>query len=553
MHKLNIFWIEDNPIMENTDDIDGIPVPSFDIEAEAENDLLSFKIFQHPMEVFEYLSMINQLNESGLSSKLAEICPEALPDIVVFDYKLSDNFSTYNPAALQYTDPVQYQFLRDHSVSLKLKSAFDVPFRNKELFIERQDVTNGDYSSDEFKNALCAKKITNIDDDFGLFSGIAIIREFKNLFTLGVPATLNKRSKSALSENSLYYEWLNSYDLKDAIERPDKDGKQWRDILLFALPILRNRIKMLVRAGKVIIGLDQLLKMTANDHPISDRLKEFTFISAYGERSLSLDALFIDCPNGERSKKIADWADEVLEILFKQKEYTLSTALLDNAFQFSDELWSNYKNVELMLKRLRVSELGHLRSLKDDDLSKEIGKDQDIDDIRAKYNEEFIVLSNEFGIKNNKLEYGYDLRSGKFSCLERRWGIFITMLRLHHHFLEYTKRPDERLSGYSNLRIEPQEDDYYLALFPIATTPIVTRIHKKNDGDNFKTALRRQSSLTGDLTRGDKGLQMDSILNCINDDNGILASEKYLIKSIAKNTMLFPLYTDSSKMPIWSR
>jgi|JI10StandDraft_1071094.scaffolds.fasta_scaffold247449_2 hypothetical protein len=324
MRKINIFWIEDNPIPDNWDE-NGFP------KFRHEN-MFSFHLFQHPVEVKEYLSMINDLSEKEYSN-LSILCPEALPDIVVFDYKLSDNFNTRNPNAFQYNLENHHKFLEDKSAASKLKSALDL-FKDKRLFLNRDDVIEGNYRSDEFKNELSADKIQNIDDEFGLYSGVAIIREFKQYITLGVPATVNKADKTAMSINSLFYEWLNSYDIKKAIERPDKDVKDWDEVIAFAIPLLQERIKTLVQSSKITPSFSQLEKLVTGD--ISERT--FSFNSIYGERILPLDGLFIDVPVSTRAERIAKWAGEILQNL------PLSNEVIKESIVISNQLWNAYLN-----------------------------------------------------------------------------------------------------------------------------------------------------------------------------------------------------------------
>ena len=330
--KLNIFWIEDNPKQTKLKVIDGLKFPSFDLNSiENTEEILSFKLFQHPVEVKEYLSMIYELNEKGLSARLCEKCCAALPDIVVFDYKLSDNFSTRNPKALQYSNDNELSFLENHSASLEMKKAFKEEFLERVLFIERKDVKGKEkkYNGEEFKDEISAKTVDKLDDEFGLYSGIAIVREFKDFITLGVPATFNKVDTSKMTENSLFYEWLNSYDIKDAIQRPDKGSKDWDDILKFALPLLRDRIENQIKSGKIIPDYKQLVNLVQSN----TTEEAFSFQSAYGERHLPLEALFID-----KTETVSEWASGILTNLPVDNE------VIARAKEVGKLLWEVYKN-----------------------------------------------------------------------------------------------------------------------------------------------------------------------------------------------------------------
>lgn len=364
MKKINIFWIEDNPIQGEIDEVDGIKFPSFDVNI-VDKECLSFKLFQHPMEVKEYLSMIFELNKKGLSNELCEKSITAIPDIVVFDYKLSDNFSTNNRNSLQYSKEAHYKFLCSYSAALELKNSFNEVFKNNVLFIESDAVKEGNYSSDEFKNELQLEvDINNIDDEFGLYSGLSIIREFKDYVTFGVPATLNKPI-SALSENSLFYEWLNSYDLKDAFERTERESKSWDHILKFALPLLRKRIETQISTGKIIPSYSQLNQLSKLPIP---EARIFSFESVYGKRDLPLDGLFEKYQKAIIDKNISVWAEILLsklplsnDIIKKSKE---TATTLWNVFKSDMEhrvILSDYTYRLLMLDN---SESSHLNEIK---------------------------------------------------------------------------------------------------------------------------------------------------------------------------------------------
>jgi hypothetical protein len=313
--QLVIFWIEDNPIQREVLDGDGTSYPDFDIPGGKES-LLSIKLFQHPMEVREYLEMIFLLGRSKHAHTLGETCPDGLPDIIVFDYKLSDNFGTSSPNALLYHNPKQLQFLRDHSAAYALKRAFPDLFAGRELFMEREDVLAGNYSSDLLKKELNASTdIQCIDDEFGLFCGISILREFREYISVALPATFTKSDKSAMTINSLFYEWLNGYDIKQAIEREDRNNKSWTNIIGFALPHLRRQVENQLRKGSISLSLEQLEKH-ADGVTLGEQEKVLSMRSDYGKRDIPLDALFLtESDDRLRGKKIKEWAARLIDTL----------------------------------------------------------------------------------------------------------------------------------------------------------------------------------------------------------------------------------------------
>lgn len=345
MNKITVFWIEDNPIQNNEEKINGKSYPKL-----IHSDLFTYCIFQHPKQVQEYLSLIHNLDTASLS--LAVECQGALPDIVVFDYKLSEAFKT-NTNALSYTDDDHYDFLKSKSASHKLKSVFENTLNNEKLFLDDSDVRNGLYQKDKFKAELKSSDILS-DDEFGLYCGISIVREFKEYITVGVPATINKADKTTMSYNSIFYEWLNSYDLKGAIERPAKpdEMKDWSKILDFSADLLRKRILTQMQIGKITVNLPQLLAWTTSNpseqQEIEQKKRLFTFESIYGVRHLPLDGLFIDKEEDNRDNAIKTWIKSILStyhrnistIDFAIKKYSVIYSIFQK--HFTDRILLSY-------------------------------------------------------------------------------------------------------------------------------------------------------------------------------------------------------------------
>lgn len=501
------------------------------------------KWLQSPLDVREFFDLSSEIESRFTAPKLGEI--GFIPEIVCSDYALTDRMDTsyydYEQDTVIFSalNP-NYQLAEYFNNELKEK---------KELYRHSKEVILN-YKTDAQPN----------NDNMGCYAGGITAFVFRNHPCSLVPVTFKTKDKVEGKEAG-YFEWLLHNEFDEVFDWEDRgEEKSWYKIIKVATNNLRKRIMRHTQSGKILPVYNELLKLSVGEFENETGERVFTFYSIYGKRELPLDALFIEFDSERRSDEVIKWAQELLKKLYEQKWYSLSTEVLSNAFRFSDELWKRYKNeTDSVLKRLKISELGYLLALPTEKLAKEIGvtetEDNYFEIVKNEFNEEYEILTKEFGLrkkgKTDSLEYGYDLRSGNFTCIERRWGVFITMLRLHHHFLEYERDPDKKLSKYANLRAEPQEDDYYLALFPLATSPIVTRIHDKDDGDNFKKALKRRTSLIGDTKDGGKGLEMDSILNCIMDENGILPSEKYLLKSIIKNEKEFPFYAEPLNIPTW--
>lgn len=300
--RIVVYWIEDNPIFDNKNTINGVEYPRF-----SEEDNFIYYLFQHPMQVKEYLQMISNLNPVERTS-FADKCQAALPDIVVFDYLIKEGLQSTNNNGLNYTNEFQLEFLRKKSVSHCICKAFKRDSSN--LFLELPKVQTGRYTEDAFKKEL---NVENLDatNEFGLYCGLAIVREFKDYTTVGIPATLFHKDNTKKTQSSIFYEWLNSYDLKDAIDRPaDDSAKSWKSILEFSAQILRTRIVAQIQTGKATPDYTQLCALAEGNIP-DERI--FSFKTIYGKRDLPLDGLFIDKSNEIEAKEKDDFIQFVDE------------------------------------------------------------------------------------------------------------------------------------------------------------------------------------------------------------------------------------------------
>lgn len=481
MNKITVFWIEDNPIQTNEEEINGKKYPKF-----LHTDCFTYCIFQHPKQVDEYLSMISKLN--GNTSSLAKKCQGALPDIVVFDYKLSEAFKN-NTNALSYTDDDHYAYLISKSASHKLKETFDNLFKTQELFLDTNDVRSGLYMADKFKSELKAEKMLP-DDEFGLYCGIAIIREFKEYITVGVPATINKADKTTMSYNSLFYEWLNSYDLKGAIERPipaEKDKiKDWTYILNFSAELLRKRIETQIGLSKITINLPQLMKC-AETIPKTLEQRIFTFESIYGERHLPLDGLFIDVDIENRDQAILEWIkgkDEqypgLLGILASATK--IDVPEINNAKLKYKEIYDTYK--EKFLERILLS-----------DFSK-----REMENILGNYKELFDKLKLKYSIAENgeihedhlcsieRLFNNKELKESQKKQQEFRLTVLMLMTKLWI---------DHQFGNADNSEISLTKEDYYYVLNPIVnapgsvSNPLTLLMHSDIPGSTFMDSFQK--------------------------------------------------------------
>lgn len=517
-NKLIIFWIEDNPIQSNVERKNGKQYPKF-----LHEEFISYCLFQHPKQVEEYLSMINVIKNT--TPAWAEMCQNALPDIVVFDYKMADAFKN-NQHALSYYDNDHNTYLQAKSVSRKIKDTFENQFKNLILFLDRKDVKEFEYGGDEFKEEIKATDI-QLDDEFGLYCGIAIVREFKEYITVGVPATINKADKAGtMSYNSLFYEWINSYDLKGALDRPSnaEEMKDWSRILNFSTGLLRNRIEAQLRSKKITPNLSQLLKY-AKEIPAVQKDRIFTFQSAYGVRHLPLDGLFIDEPTDSRDKRIYEWVIKLLKN-YKSDAYETAKAV-------SETLINTHKNTTLINNRIRLSEL--VVKLVNSEILSDSEK-IDLGNLKTEFNisdvDIYKAMRNKpTDIKNKFNEY----RKHKSDNNEtNRLIVLFTDLQLHwiwQKFCEMNNTATDEIGILTLLGSQPTLDDLITALYPVPINPIILPYHSHllPDASEFMNK-KKQPFDTWEQPIGAK-MGKDAIFSRSDYPNNLSEGEVVLCKS----------------------
>jgi hypothetical protein len=509
MSTVHIFWIEDNTLQEDTTMREGLEFPS--LGGAEDGGLFSFKIFQHPVEVHEYLSLVEELKARKPGEALGD--SDALPDIVVFDYKLADNFTTTGDGALSYRKEPQYEFLRSHSASVALRDRFKEVFGDRVLFCERSDVRGGTYRSDEFRKALCVPEVIGINDEFGLFAGLAVVREFKEYVTIGVPATVSKPDPSSMTDNALFYEWLNSYDLKDAINRPKKGEKNWGEILKFALPLLRKRIAAQVRAGKVTPDYQQLVRLSKPN----SKEKIFSFTSAYGERRLPLDGLFLD-----KTQTVQNWAGELM------KSLPNSDKVVARAIKVSDRLWDKYRKkfvdrIDLSDYKFRETRGG----------------------LNAEEKRKFARLKRTY-CTGDKFKGEVSIQHSFEKPSEERAAVRLAVLHLAARAeIEMSKCAEE--SPNSAFYAELSKYEKFNVLFPFynlmgRTGSLLLPMHATSDWDELSNRGRKW--LADNLKLGKDAAKVTPA-NCLYFEKWITEGEKTLLKAV--------FYEDKEFYPRWLR
>lgn len=338
--KINIFWIEDNPFQVGQTSSPENPRIKFPkLLAE---DIFDYYLFQNVYEVQEYLEMLSDIRKNNLDIVIQDL----KPDIIIFDY----NMTVVSGKQLDYKNKIEYQWLKEHSISSTFKSNKKLKglFEKKDLYLDKlksegfdnnldelieaiydlkkekkrksdfEIETHYEKYSEEYYQLIKDRSHSNKDDEFGLFGGILMLSEFRYGYSVGVPASINRPDRKSLTINGAFFEWINSYDIGDAIGRKNRDDKTWESVLPFGVKLLRERIENKFLKGEIILSLEQLTKFVNGNILISDEDSYLIITTVYGIKYLPLRGLFYDGKeksDTQLSSEIQEWAETILSNL----------------------------------------------------------------------------------------------------------------------------------------------------------------------------------------------------------------------------------------------
>lgn len=471
MNKINIFWIEDNPKLED------VTIDRFEKRSLPNKDLFSISLFQHPIEVLEYIKLNSQLKSDGSHKSIAEKCSDVIPDIIVFDYKLSDNFIGNHPGSFYYRKPKELEFLKRKSASIKLKAHFKA-LEGQTLFLEREDVAEGELDNELLDfDYLSFSKFQGMNDEFGLYCGITLLKEFEDSITHAIPSTKNFNDKELLSATSKFYEWINSARDNYALNEKNVESKLWRDILGAALPQLRKRINFQITQGKIIPNITQLMRF-ANGNTDEGF---FEFSSAYGFRKLPLAGLFADALKAqEKAESIVRFAKTILFNYKNAKVYS-------DAVKSSETLINGYRNKVVVDNRLKLSELT-VKSCNGQKLT--ASEKKELDNLLTEFGIGKVQLKNAIdnkradtqNIKNHVVDFRQEKSDNDLQL--NRLIVLFTDLRMHLHWQTFCLKTRSSKMSYEAAQIisllngRPTIADLRAALFPIPLNPLVLPYHR---------------------------------------------------------------------------
>ncbi|MBN1185155.1 MAG: hypothetical protein JXB49_22910 [Bacteroidales bacterium] len=528
---ITILLIEDNPALEgikakdlkernfnigSLDDRIDVPGLNFKKNKGFEH-LFILKVLQHPEEIKEYITNCLKKEDEEGSFELGKVLG-IVPEIVEFDYKLSDNFqinsenknikywSTYKYLRELYNP--NFLFVSDQHLEKQINENYTL-----KDFIERINKTKNTtgketwYKSDEEQL---------INDELGLYAGVEIVRLFRNHTCVGIPATFNKDSIERLHAFSKYYEWMNEYDLGTMFSREERGSKDWDTVLSAAVKQLRIRIETQIKVGKAIPNYWQLNALAEGN--FREELI-FSIETIYGKRDLPLEGLFIDFTDeSERQAKIEEWTQGI------QNKLPITNIVIKKANETATTLWNTYisefedrivlSDYTSRIENLNATETSYLEEVK----------------TRLGVNPTTGLITNECSIQT--------LLSKEDSSIIR----LTTLITTTKVAIELEKQRVE--SCFSEKYPPLTADEYFNVLYPKAnlgkeaSRTVLLPMNFSNKTEKDEAMDNAKKWLMRGLSQDDSKVKQADIFQF---ENWILKGEKEILRSLFyKDSMYFP-------------
>ncbi|WEK36469.1 MAG: hypothetical protein P0Y53_03065 [Candidatus Pseudobacter hemicellulosilyticus] len=561
MDKINVLWIEDNPIQESLklkDLIDSdpalqklfpeelwgefIPAIQFEGEAAGYEQYFNLQVLQHPIECKDFISACLQLEDRmGITAfnKLKGV----LPEVIAFDYHFGEKIMvnqgrgamSYHPRSRslrQFINP-NYRFLENKEIRSVMEDL--LPFQLEQR--EAQNYTEIDFLMDISRvkspaNVREKDEKALVEDDFGLLTAIEVLRLFRAHTVVAMPATFVRDQIENLSLHGKFFEWLNEYDWSIDFNRAGRGKKKWDLTLKDAMIALQKKIANHLSLGKLFVSYSQLNELTKENLP---QERVLAYRNAYGTKKLPLDGLFFYIPANDRDAAIREWATSLCKA-YADSAGQVSFTLYQDAVEESGKLVNAF-TAKLVDKRIELSK----------QVVRYLNKKIPLED------KQLSGLMDHFGVTQHHINAFRAGRAANYHCITRhivdirkvnreiaRLVVLMTDIRLHtiyQQFMEATAA-----SGFDNrtmklLKGRPSYDDLLYVLYPVAENPLVLPYHLVFlegvfSDDVMKTRLRQPFEVWETLINN-IGLRENSVYPA-----GLTQGERRLCASFAEETGL---------------
>lgn len=458
--KIRILWIQD------TDDIPSTNLPSdlipyFDVTTKTEDGMI------YPVESMgHFTDVVN----TYWFDHLTDILPV---ELIAVDYDLSK---------AQSADVVDLERLSTDFG--ELRSAESPPDKSEDEEVGASDLLDFD----------------------GLLIGVFYASIFHNHPVGFVPTTYKMASMPLTVSNfQTMSEKILGVDFGFAgIER------SWENIVKAGVVSLRERIKNLWAQREIVLLPSELIALADGEEqeyltirtPHTERMVE-------GVRRLPIQGLFVDQEKGKgQSLAAQEWAEQTLDAA------AVSAAEFRSAKDLAKILWDQYLNADkadLVGKREVLSTLA---------LARVNGEPYDVE----LYEQLTQLFRAKWG-KDGKSQRSriaanwYDIRYGDYSIGARRWATLMIIVKLIKRFYQLRMQVYAEVESTIGESIDVQSgpvlevNDVLLALYPVASSPIVLEWHEDKDpssrGSNWSKALKDIAMLDVRQLLAGKGFRPD--------------------------------------------
>ena len=317
----------------------------------------------HP-DVFEFRNLSLEVKLKYGLHKLAEI--GFIPDLIVFDYALTDN-SQENPSA--YLHYLENEIINSFINPNRPLANFLSMNENRNILLPR----NSGYHDSSPINQH------NVNfDSYGLYCGSMVSEMFKYETPIAaIPVTRKSKITIKSEPDPDFFEWFINSSYHKVFDRNHRTKKDWDSILNDGLNVYRKEIINMISNGKIQVDLINLIRLLNGEFSKTTKdirgIQYFCFTTLYGKRSIPLDGLFIDFSLELNYKK----PNELLYLL-------------------------NYLNSQIELTKAEILKLNARKIISEKDKSK-------IDNEISKSTKRFETYKKQVAIFNNICERDFEI------------------------------------------------------------------------------------------------------------------------------------------------
>jgi hypothetical protein len=493
LYSINILLIDDEAAgLRNNESLPVIVNDSDKNQYDKITKYFHVQWLQSPLDVKEFKVLSNEIEDKYSQSRYSKY--GYLPEIIGFDYRLLPGYQSFNVDAIRHIMPtINMAQVLDKSSIRNYELIPDSIEEQERILEEDEDDNDYERNDKEFDSQKFRKEINqNLshqkvedtyflpelpthEDNMGCFGGGLITLQFRNHPCIGVPFT-SKDDSSIKGTDAGIFEWFLSKDFafnrKNFIENKKLT---WHELIKNGVIALREKIEIQVKSEKVQLDVNQLIKFSNLEtlQNLSEDARLFTFHSAYGTRTIYLDALFIDIPIESRNKRICDFFEPLLKGILSRlfSGQVASVNLFQKVLEITNQLWAAFSDTNLMAQRIQLSQWCYF---------KEKGNYDTTEDLDAKINSLKSILKT--GDKFKKiLTLRTIIADLKIKGADKKVVVeLVTNLMLCKTYFRYKQVSTKKLSGKMNADFAPSATTYLVGLYPLIDEDIMA-FHGKSE------------------------------------------------------------------------